>query len=73
MSYLFINSIPLAHTGNELKKSYESGIRNVWILNVGGLKPIEQDMEFFLRYGWEAGKETGITKNTVQFTEHWIN
>jgi len=73
MSYLFINSIPLDHTGNELKKSYESGIRKVWVLNVGGLKPIEQDMEFFLRYGWEAGKETGITKNTVKFTEHWIN
>jgi hypothetical protein len=73
MSYLFINSIPLAHTGNELKKSYASGIREVWVLNVGGLKPIEQDMEFFLRYGWEAGKETGITKNTVKFTEHWIN
>lgn len=73
MSYLFINSIPLAHTGNELKKSYESGIRKIWVLNVGGLKPVEQDMEFFLRYGWEAGKETGITKNTLKFTEHWIN
>lgn len=73
MSYLFINSIPLAHTGNELKKSYESGIRKLWILNVGGLKPLEQDMEYFLRYGWEAGKESGITKNAFKFTEHWIN
>jgi hypothetical protein len=45
----------------------------MWILNIGGLKPVEQDMEFFLRYGWEAGKETGITKNTLKFTEHWIN
>lgn len=73
MSYLFINSIPLAHTGNELRKSYESGIRNIWVQNIGGLKPLEQDMEFFIRYGWEAGRETGITKNTRQFTEHWIN
>lgn len=73
MSYLFINSIPLAHTGNELKKSYESGIRNLWILNVGGLKPLEQDMEFFLRYGWEAGKDNTVTKNTLQFTEQWVN
>lgn len=73
MSYLFINSIPLAHTGNELKKSYESGIRKIWVLNIGGLKPLEQDMEFFLRYGWEAGKETGTTKDTLAFTKHWIN
>lgn len=73
MSFLFINSIPLAHTGNELKKSYESGIRNIWVQNIGGLKPLEQDMEFFLRYGWEAGKAEGITKDTRKFTEHWIN
>ncbi|MEE4570634.1 glycosyl hydrolase 115 family protein [Paenibacillus polymyxa] len=73
MSYLFINSIPLAHTENELKKSYESGIRKLWILNVGGLKPLEQDMEFFLRSGWEAGKEEEMTKNASQFVESWIN
>lgn len=73
MSYLFINSIPLAHTGNELKKSYESGIRKIWVLNIGGLKPVEQDMEFFLRYGWEAGKEKGITHNAKEFTKYWID
>lgn len=73
MSYLFIHSAPLAHMGNELKKSYESGIQKIWVLNIGGLKPVEQDMEFFLRYGWEAGKETGWTKDTLQYNEHWMN
>ena len=62
MSYLFINSIPLAHTGNELRKAWESGIRKLWVLNVGALKPLEQDVEFFLRCGWDAGKKGGITK-----------
>ncbi|MDF2939252.1 MAG: hypothetical protein K0Q90_4625, partial [Paenibacillaceae bacterium] len=73
MSYLFINSTPLAHTGNELRKSYASGIRKLWVLNIGGLKPVEQDMEYFLRYGWEADKETGITKDASAFTRHWID
>ncbi|MGD0031218.1 glycosyl hydrolase 115 family protein [Paenibacillus illinoisensis] len=73
MSYLFINSIPLAQTGNELKKSFESGIQKIWILNVGGLKPLEQDMEFFLRSGWEAGKQEGQTHNVSLFVESWIN
>lgn len=73
MSYLFINSIPLAQTGNELKKSWESGIRKVWVLNVGGLKPVEQDLEYFVRYGWEAGKAEGITKDPQVFTGQWIN
>ena len=73
MSYLFINSIPLAQTGNELRKAYETGIRNIWVLNVGGLKPVEQDMEFFLRYGWEAGKDSEILRDAGKFTEEWIN
>lgn len=73
MSYLFINSIPLAHMGNELRKSYESGIQKIWVLNVGALKPLEQDIEFFLQSAWEAGKETGLTKDASAFTEHWIN
>ncbi len=73
MSYLFLNSIPLAQTGNELRKAYESGIRNIWVLNVGGLKPVEQDMEFFLRYGWEAGKDSEMLRNAGKFTEEWIN
>lgn len=51
MSYLFFNSIPLAQTGNELKKCWESGIRKMWVLNVGALKPLEMDIEYFLRYG----------------------
>ncbi|HZH62541.1 MAG TPA: glycosyl hydrolase 115 family protein [Metabacillus sp.] len=73
MSYLYINSIPLAHTGNELKKCYENGIRKIWVLNVGALKPLEQDIEYFLTYGWEAGKEDALTKDTLFFTEKWID
>ena len=73
MSYLYINSIPLAHTGNELKKCYENGIRKIWVLNVGALKPLEQDIEFFLTYGWEAGKEEAVTKDTLLFTQKWID
>jgi hypothetical protein len=73
MSYLFINSTPLAHTGNELRKSYESGIRKIWVLNIGGLKPVEQDMEYFIHYGWNAGKETSVTLNAFEFTKQWIN
>ena len=73
MSYLFFNSIPLAQTGNELKKCWESGIRKMWVLNVGALKPLEIDMEFFLRYSWEAGKNTRNTKDVTQFISRWIN
>ncbi len=73
MSYLFFNSIPLAQTGNELKKCWESGVRRMWVLNVGALKPNELDTEFFLRYGWEAGRADGSTKNADSFVCDWMN
>ena len=73
MSYLFINSIPLAQTGNELEKSYRKGIRKLWVLNAGALKPLEMDIEYFLRYGWEAGKEKAVTRNPDQFVQEWVD
>lgn len=73
MSYLWINSIPLAQIGNELQKSYDSGIQKVWVINVGGLKPVEQEMEFFLRCGWEAGKENNILRQSARYTKEWIH
>ncbi|WP_159449109.1 glycosyl hydrolase 115 family protein [Demequina sp. NBRC 110055] len=71
-SYLFINSIPLAHMRNELRKAWDHGIRTLWVDNVGAIKPLEQDVEFFLRYAWEVGKET-TTADVRGFTESWID
>ena len=45
----------------------------MWVLNVGALKPLEIDTEFFLRYSWEAGKNTSNTKDVTQFISRWIN
>lgn len=45
----------------------------MWVLNVGALKPLEMDIEYFLRYGWEADRETSLTKDTRHFVSEWIN
>lgn len=73
MSYLFFNTIPLAHMTNELKKAYISGITKIWVLNVGALKPLEMDMEAFLQYGWDAGKESVIVNDIHAYTAQWFD
>ncbi len=73
MSYLFFNSTPLAHTKNELKKAYENGIRKMWVLNVGAIKPLEIDIEFFLTYGWEIDRNEIKTSKIADFIKNWIN
>lgn len=73
-SYLFISSIPLAQTKYELEKAYDNGIRKLWVINMGAIKPLEQEMEFVLRLGWETGKgEQGRTANVDDYLADWID
>lgn len=75
MSYLFINSIPLAHTRNELYKAWNEGIRKVWVLNVGAIKPLEQEINFYLDFAWEVGKKNPQkrTDDVDEYLKLWIN
>lgn len=72
-SYLFICSVPLAHTRNELCKAYEEGIRKLWVMNVGAIKPLEQEIEFYLTYAWEIGKEKTTTEDVDAYLANWID
>ncbi len=73
MSYLFFNTMPLAHTANELRKAYANGIRKIWVLNAGALKPLEMDTEVFLAYAWDAGKDTPVTCDIHTYTAQWFD
>ncbi|MCR5717081.1 MAG: glycosyl hydrolase 115 family protein, partial [Lachnospiraceae bacterium] len=73
MSYLFINTIPMAQTGWELQKCYEQNIRKIWVLNVGALKPLEQDLSYFMACAWDAGREESVTKDPDRFLRSWID
>jgi len=71
-SYLATSSTPLALMQNELRKAWEGGIRTLWIDNVGALKPLEIETEFFLRLAWSAGKESG-THDVADFVARWVD
>lgn len=73
MSYVFLSSIPLSHTRNELKKAWDEGIRKLWVLNCGAMKPLEQEITFFLRLAWEIGKPDAVTEDVEAFAQEWID
>ncbi|MDE7021704.1 MAG: glycosyl hydrolase 115 family protein, partial [Lachnospiraceae bacterium] len=73
MSYVFFCSIPLAHTRNELQKAWNEGIRKLWVLNSGSIKPLEHEITFFLRLAWEIGKEDALTEDVEAFSVDWFN
>lgn len=73
MSWLFVCSAPLAHLGNELKKCYEQNIRQIWVDNVGALKPIELDMAYFLRCGWEGDRVGSVMLDADRFLQEFTD
>ncbi len=56
LSYLWLNSTPPALVFEEMSKAYANGMRNLWILNVGDLKPAEIGIEFFMQMAYDANR-----------------
>lgn len=56
LSYLWLNTTPPALIWEEMSKAYDHGMRQVWIVNVGDIKPGEIGMEFFLQMAYDIKK-----------------
>ncbi len=52
-SYLWIDSTPLSQIYNEMHKAYMAGSDDMWILNVGDIKPAEMSTDFFMKLAWD--------------------
>lgn len=66
ISYEWVNSTPLPKIWEQMTQAYECGVRDLWIVNVGDLKPQELPLSFFMdlaydydRYGVNHPNETG--------------
>ncbi len=64
--YTWINTVTLGKTWEQMNLAYEHGIRQLWMVNVGDLKPIEVPTEFFLRMAWNP---EAIAKQTL---DDWL-
>ncbi|WP_049917106.1 glycosyl hydrolase 115 family protein [Halogeometricum pallidum] len=52
--YLWLSSVPLGVVSTEMRRAYEAGARECWVVNVGDLKPAETETEFFLDLAWDV-------------------
>ncbi|MEQ1641952.1 MAG: glycosyl hydrolase 115 family protein [Pyrinomonadaceae bacterium] len=62
LSYLWLNTTPPALIWQEMSKAYANGMRDLWIVNVGDIKPGEIGMEFFLQMAYDANRWTVDTQ-----------
>ena len=57
VSYRWINVTQIERVWEQMNLAYEWGVRDLWIVNVGDLKPMELPVSFFLDFGWDASLE----------------
>lgn len=55
-NYKWLDTINLTNTWEQLHLAYERGARQVWVVNVGDLKNVEQPLQFFLDYAWSPSR-----------------
>ncbi len=67
--YLWLSSISPSLISYELVKGYENGIRDLWVINVGDIKPAEEELEFCMDLAWDI--DAWQPENAYRYSRHW--
>jgi len=70
VSYEWINQTPLAKVWDNMTTAYDAGIREIWIVNVGDLKPMELPLSYFMQLAYDFESHRKPNK-TEEFTRAW--
>ncbi len=68
-NYKWINTNPLPRIWEQMHLAWEYNVRNIWIVNVGDIKPMEFPISFFLDYAWDPTKIGPADLET--YSEQW--
>ncbi|HEV7783233.1 MAG TPA: glycosyl hydrolase 115 family protein [Chitinophagaceae bacterium] len=68
-NYKWVNTNPIPRVWEQMHMAWEYNARQIWIVNVGDIKPMEFPISFFLDYAWNPEK---IGADDLQkYTEQW--
>lgn len=72
-SYEWVNSVELNKVWEQMTMAYEHGIDDIWIVNVGDLKPMEMNISYFLdmAYDYDTWGTNGLNK-TEDYRKQWV-
>ncbi len=73
ISYEWINSSYLPKIWEQMTMAYDFGVRDLWIVNVGGIATQEFPLSYFLDLAYDFDKwGTNAINQTDFYTKHWI-
>jgi hypothetical protein len=70
-NYKWINTSPISKTWEQMHLAYQYNARQIWIVNVGDLKPMEFPISFFLDYAWNPEKLPA--ERLEDYTRDWAS
>ena len=68
-NYKWLNTNQISRTWEQMHLAWEMGARQIWIVNVGDIKPMELPTEFFLDYAWDP--EAWPAERLGDYTRQW--
>lgn len=73
-SYEWINTVPIEKVWEQMSMAYDYGVDEIWIVNVGDLKPMELPISYFLdlAYDFDTWGTNGLNK-TKEYTQEWTD
>lgn len=69
VSYRWLNVTQIEHIWEQMNLVYEWGVQDLWIANVGDIKPMEFPISFFLDFAWDP--EEINADDLPDYTKHW--
>lgn len=73
VSYEWVNSTYLPKVWEQMTMAYEFGVRDIWIVNVGDIKPQELPISYFMDLAYDFEKwGTKAINQTSQYTRQWV-
>lgn len=68
-NYKWINTSQIGKIWQQMDLAWQSGARNLWIVNVGDIKPMEYPLDFFMKMAWNP--EAMTVQGMAAFPRAW--
>ena len=68
-NYKWLNTNPLPRIWEQMNLAWQYNVKQIWIVNVGDIKPMEIPISFFLDYAWNPEKIDAL--DIQKYTEQW--
>lgn len=54
-NYKWLDTVQIEKTWQQMDLAWSRGVKNIWIVNVGDIKPEEVPLDFFMDHAWRGG------------------